>query len=74
VGSRRHAFTVCRYDQKANENANVELTRIIGNGLNIVKVMPESAIKFGTFEAIKRAYAQFGVDKSAPSAQFVGGV
>lgn len=44
-----------------------------GNGLNIVKVMPESAIKFGTFEAIKRAYARFGVSKNAPSAQFVGG-
>ncbi|KIW06714.1 hypothetical protein, variant [Verruconis gallopava] len=44
-----------------------------GNGINIVKVMPESAIKFGTFEAIKRVYGRLGVDKSSSSAQFVGG-
>ncbi|CAG8973242.1 hypothetical protein HYALB_00000001 [Hymenoscyphus albidus] len=30
-----------------------------GNGLNVVKVMPESAIKFGGYEAAKRALAQF---------------
>ncbi|EPE25762.1 Mitochondrial carrier [Glarea lozoyensis ATCC 20868] len=29
-----------------------------GNGLNVVKVMPESAIKFGSYEAAKRALAQ----------------
>ncbi|KAL5408331.1 hypothetical protein PMIN03_006609 [Paraphaeosphaeria minitans] len=28
-----------------------------GNGLNVVKVMPESAIKFGAYEAAKRAFA-----------------
>ncbi|KAF8852089.1 calcium dependent mitochondrial carrier protein [Acephala macrosclerotiorum] len=30
-----------------------------GNGLNVMKVMPESAIKFGSYEAAKRALAQF---------------
>ncbi|TAQ85558.1 hypothetical protein B7494_g6103 [Chlorociboria aeruginascens] len=29
-----------------------------GNGLNVLKVMPESAIRFGSFEATKRALAQ----------------
>ncbi|KAI9809952.1 MAG: hypothetical protein M1825_000385 [Sarcosagium campestre] len=29
-----------------------------GNGLNVVKVMPESAIKFGSYEGAKRAFAQ----------------
>ncbi|ODV91535.1 hypothetical protein CANCADRAFT_72567 [Tortispora caseinolytica NRRL Y-17796] len=28
----------------------------VGNGLNIIKVVPESAIKFGTFEATKRLF------------------
>ena len=30
-----------------------------GNGLNVVKVMPESAIKFGSYEGSKRALARF---------------
>ncbi|OBT40652.1 hypothetical protein VE00_08359 [Pseudogymnoascus sp. WSF 3629] len=30
-----------------------------GNGLNVVKVMPESAIKFGSYEGAKRALASF---------------
>ena len=29
-----------------------------GNGLNVLKVMPESAIKFGSYEAAKRALAK----------------
>lgn len=29
-----------------------------GNGLNVIKIMPESAIKFGAYEASKRAFAQ----------------
>ena len=29
----------------------------IGNGLNVAKVMPETAIKFGSYEAAKRALA-----------------
>jgi len=35
----------------------------VGNGLNVFKVFPESAIKFGSFEATKRALARIeGVD------------
>ncbi|KAI9883104.1 MAG: RNA polymerase II holoenzyme cyclin-like subunit [Watsoniomyces obsoletus] len=30
-----------------------------GNGLNVVKIMPESAIKFGSYEGAKRALAKF---------------
>ncbi|KAF2706756.1 calcium dependent mitochondrial carrier protein-like protein [Pleomassaria siparia CBS 279.74] len=29
-----------------------------GNGLNVIKVMPESAIKFGSYEAAKRLFAK----------------
>lgn len=29
----------------------------LGNGLNVIKIMPETAIKFGTYEAAKRALA-----------------
>ncbi|KAL0940596.1 calcium dependent mitochondrial carrier [Colletotrichum truncatum] len=30
-----------------------------GNGLNVIKIMPESAIKFGSYEAAKRTLARF---------------
>jgi solute carrier family 25 phosphate transporter 23/24/25/41 len=30
----------------------------VGNGLNVVKVFPESAVKFGSFEAVKRVLAK----------------
>ena len=30
----------------------------VGNGLNVLKVFPESAIKFGTFEATKRFFSR----------------
>lgn len=47
-----------------------------GNGLNVVKVMPESAIKFGAYEASKRAFAK--LEGSDPkhlhaTAQFLAG-
>ncbi|KAI3406094.2 hypothetical protein KGF56_000935 [Candida oxycetoniae] len=38
----------------------------VGNGLNVLKVFPESAIKFGSFEAAKRFFARIeGVDDAA---------
>ncbi|KAI7547446.1 hypothetical protein KC331_g5013 [Hortaea werneckii] len=50
-----------------------------GNGLNIVKVMPESAVKFGSYEASKRFVAKFEGHNdpksiSAPSQFAAGGV
>ena len=47
-----------------------------GNGLNVLKVMPESAIKFGAYEASKRALAQIeGSDTThlQPWSQFLAG-
>ena len=47
-----------------------------GNGLNVVKVMPESAIKFGAYEAAKKALAKIdGSDPRHlhPTAQFIAG-
>ncbi|KAG9248682.1 mitochondrial carrier domain-containing protein [Calycina marina] len=48
-----------------------------GNGLNVLKVMPESAIKFGSYEAAKRALARLeGHDdpqKINPYSKFVAG-
>lgn len=38
----------------------------VGNGLNVIKVFPESAMKFGTFEAVKRFFAQLeGVEDTS---------
>jgi solute carrier family 25 (mitochondrial phosphate transporter), member 23/24/25/41 len=47
-----------------------------GNGLNVVKVMPESAIKFGAYESAKRVLAQIEGDDPRhlhPTAQFLAG-
>lgn len=38
----------------------------VGNGLNVMKVFPESAMKFGSFEATKRIFARIeGVDDTS---------
>lgn len=43
----------------------------VGNGLNIVKVFPESAMKFGTFEAAKRLFARIeGVQDTSEISRF----
>ena len=47
-----------------------------GNGLNVLKVMPESAIKFGAYEAAKKTLAKFeGSDPKHlhPTSQFLAG-
>ncbi|KAI9836398.1 MAG: hypothetical protein M1819_001428 [Sarea resinae] len=48
-----------------------------GNGLNVVKVMPESAIKFGSYEAAKRVLARFeghgDPNKIEPWSRFLAG-
>lgn len=48
-----------------------------GNGLNVVKVMPESAIKFGAYEASKRALARIEGHNDPkhlhPASQFLAG-
>lgn len=54
-------------------------TFFVGNGLNAVKVFPESAVKFGSFEGTKRLLANIeGVnevsDLSSVSVFFAGGV
>ncbi|SCU86533.1 LAME_0D06568g1_1 [Lachancea meyersii CBS 8951] len=43
----------------------------VGNGLNVIKVFPESAIKFGSFEFAKRAMAQLeGVKDTSELSKF----
>ncbi|OJJ88587.1 uncharacterized protein ASPGLDRAFT_42167 [Aspergillus glaucus CBS 516.65] len=48
-----------------------------GNGLNVAKVMPESAIKFGAYESAKRAFARLeghnDPKKLMPVSQFLSG-
>ncbi|GLI74023.1 hypothetical protein PoHVEF18_002256 [Penicillium ochrochloron] len=48
-----------------------------GNGLNVLKVMPESAIKFGAYESAKQAFARFeghnDPKKLRPTSQFLSG-
>ncbi|KAI9888628.1 MAG: hypothetical protein M1814_006609 [Vezdaea aestivalis] len=49
----------------------------VGNGVNVIKVMPESAIKFGSYEGSKRLFAKLeGHDdpkKLQPLSRFVAG-
>ncbi|KAI9732386.1 MAG: hypothetical protein M1834_001594 [Cirrosporium novae-zelandiae] len=65
-------------------NATKELWRVggmrslfAGNGLNVVKVMPESAIKFGAYEASKRFFATLEGHNDprslSPTSQFLSG-
>ncbi|KAJ5397977.1 hypothetical protein N7509_006090 [Penicillium cosmopolitanum] len=48
-----------------------------GNGLNVVKVMPESAIKFGAYESAKRFFARMeghnDTKRLLPTSQFLSG-
>ncbi|OOF91634.1 hypothetical protein ASPCADRAFT_176922 [Aspergillus carbonarius ITEM 5010] len=48
-----------------------------GNGLNVLKVMPESAIKFGAYESAKRAFARLeghgDTKRLMPASQFLSG-
>ncbi|KAJ5246389.1 hypothetical protein N7468_001372 [Penicillium chermesinum] len=48
-----------------------------GNGLNVLKVMPESAIKFGAYESAKRAFARIeghgDTKRLRPTSQFLSG-
>ncbi|CAG8334849.1 unnamed protein product [Penicillium salamii] len=48
-----------------------------GNGLNVVKVMPESAIKFGAYESAKRMFARLeghnDPKRLLPTSQFMSG-
>ncbi|KAJ5194965.1 uncharacterized protein N7498_008403 [Penicillium cinerascens] len=48
-----------------------------GNGLNVVKVMPESAIKFGAYESAKQAFARMeghnDPKRLLPVSQFLSG-
>ncbi|CAZ85743.1 unnamed protein product [Tuber melanosporum] len=48
-----------------------------GNGLNVVKILPESAIKFGSFEAAKRALSRLEGTNDAsnisPISRFLAG-
>ncbi|CAK7275193.1 hypothetical protein SEPCBS57363_006554 [Sporothrix epigloea] len=52
-------------------------TFFTGNGLNVVKIMPETAIKFGSYEAAKRTFATLeghaDPTNIRPSSKFVAG-
>ncbi|CAK7210388.1 hypothetical protein SCUCBS95973_000764 [Sporothrix curviconia] len=52
-------------------------TFFAGNGLNVVKIMPETAIKFGSYEAAKRTFAALeghgDPTHIRPSSKFVAG-
>jgi solute carrier family 25 phosphate transporter 23/24/25/41 len=46
------------YAGKSSFESDIAITKFfLGNGLNVIKVMPESAIKFGSYEAAKRLFA-----------------
>ena len=45
----------------------------VGNGLNVLKIFPESAIKFGTYEATKRFMAGDSDEELSSMMRFVAG-
>jgi solute carrier family 25 phosphate transporter 23/24/25/41 len=45
-------------DPRSLEAAKMRSNRLAGNGINIIKVMPETSIKFGFFEGSKRICAK----------------
>lgn len=53
------------------------MLNLSGNGLNVVKVMPESALKFGFYEFSKRILASFeghgDPQKINPYSKFLAG-
>ncbi|PKS13080.1 hypothetical protein jhhlp_000421 [Lomentospora prolificans] len=54
-----HATTPFRLAVRDLWLAGGAKTFFAGNGLNVIKIMPETAIKFGSYEAAKRAMASF---------------
>ena len=49
----------------------------VGNGLNVLKIVPESAIRFGSFEGMKKTFASFegasSVDNMSAFSRFIAG-
>ncbi|CAA22679.2 Carrier protein [Schizosaccharomyces pombe] len=52
--SPKYPFATLLHTTKVLWNRNGIRSFFVGNGINVLKVMPESSIKFGTYEAMKR--------------------
>ncbi|CAF9942143.1 MAG: hypothetical protein ALECFALPRED_009545 [Alectoria fallacina] len=48
----------CRRQLEVHSSSKTRLSDCKGNGLNIVKMVPKGAIKFGSYEASKRFFAK----------------